>query len=73
MVVEYGNPWVVRGDEPVELLLVVVPLDGVEVVALQVVVAAQDRLLAAERVRRDHRVVEEPDGDRAWNKDKNKT
>ena len=60
VVVEDGDLGVVRGDEAVELLLVVVPLDRVEVVALQVVVAPQHRLLPAQRVRRDHRVLQQP-------------
>ena len=59
VVVEDGDLGVVRGDESVELLLVVVPLDRVQVVALQVVVAPQHRLLAAQRVRRDHRVLQQ--------------
>ena len=56
MVIEDSDLGVVCGHESVELLLVVVPLDGVEMVSLQVVVAAEDRLLTLERVRRDHRV-----------------
>ena len=58
--VEDGDLGVVGGDEPVELLLVVVPLDRVQVVALQVVVAPQHRLLPAQRVRGDHRVLQQP-------------
>ena len=57
MVVEDGDLGVVGGDEAVELLLVVVPLDRVQVVALQVVVALQNGLLAFEGVRRDDRVL----------------
>ena len=60
VVVEDGDLGVVGGDEPVELLLVVVPLDRVEVVPLEVVVAPQHSLLSSERVVRDHRVFEQP-------------
>ncbi len=61
VVVEDGDLGVVRRDEPVELLLVVVPLDRVESVPLHVVVAPHHRLLAPQRVRGDHGVLQEAD------------
>ena len=46
MVIEYGDFWVVWRYESVEFFLVVIPLDGIEVVSLHVVVASEHRLVA---------------------------
>ena len=69
MVIEYGDFWVVWRYESVEFFLVVIPLDGIEVVSLHVIVASEHRLVAFERVRRDHRVFQQPYAMTHW-KDK---
>ena len=58
--VEDGRLRFVRRDVSVELVAVAVPLDGVELVALHVVVAVQLRVLAADGVRRDGH-LQQPD------------
>ncbi len=59
--VEDGRLGVVRRDEPVELVAVAVPLDGVQLVALHVVAAPQLGVLAPDGVRRD-RHLQQLDG-----------
>ena len=58
--VEDGRFGLVRRDVSVELVAVAVPLDGVELVALHVVVAVQLRVLAADGVRWDGH-LQQPD------------
>ena len=65
--VEYLRRGVVRGDVPVELLAVPVPLDGVQFVSLEVVVAPQFGRLAADGVVGDVHVQEaDAQAGRGW-------
>jgi hypothetical protein len=61
VVVEYCDFWVVRWNVSVELLLVEVPFDRVQVVALQVVVASKHCLVTLQSVRRDDRIFQKFD------------
>ena len=66
MVVEYCDFRIVRRNVSVELLLIEVPLDRVEIVALQVVVASKHGLVTLQSVRRDDRIFQKFDAICVW-------
>ena len=59
--VEDGDLGIIGRDVSVELLLVEIPLDRVQVVPLEVVVAPEDSLVAFQCVRRDDGVFQKFD------------